>query len=386
MNVIVIGSANSVGLLPRDSLPTAMTGEDPLARFAGGKFPLADYTHLPLAGRRSHLELTVLWRGRKRTIVLTIPSEMQFSPGGSAISIAVGLAGIGLRPQLITALRVDPPDFFARGIEEYARRKGVTPLHTFPRLVTPITFTIWGLEAGDERSIVFTLKPPYAMTKRGRKEAIRKIRSLAGPFHVVATGTRHSAELKFVQEVFQIAQRRDSASVRYFMPSEALLSIRAFRPQVRAVLGLSSVWQMNQQEAVAYLQATKKRRDERLRISKLKPRELLRRLSSSIPSCPSILVTKGAQGVAAKFRDRQFFEIPAHPVSMIVDTAGAGDAFAVGFFAGLSLNCSPKECLRLATFSAAGKIAAVGEHVGIPSGETLQQFLTQLREDTAPHR
>lgn len=70
-------------------------------------------------------------------------------------------------------------------------------------------------------------------------------------------------------------------------------------------------------------------------------------------------VTCGAAGcvVAA---DGNVFEVPAEPVTRVVDTTGAGDLFAAGFLQGLSTNRSARESAIIGGVAAAEVISHYG--------------------------
>jgi sugar/nucleoside kinase (ribokinase family) len=53
-------------------------------------------------------------------------------------------------------------------------------------------------------------------------------------------------------------------------------------------------------------------------------------------------------------------EIPAMPVSQVIDTTGAGDQFAAGFLYGLTQGKSLKDCGRLGALAAAEVISHYG--------------------------
>ena len=53
-------------------------------------------------------------------------------------------------------------------------------------------------------------------------------------------------------------------------------------------------------------------------------------------------------------------EVPAHPISRLVDTTGAGDLFAAGYLAGLARGAAPAHCARLAALAAAEIIQHIG--------------------------
>lgn len=77
------------------------------------------------------------------------------------------------------------------------------------------------------------------------------------------------------------------------------------------------------------------------------------------------VVTLGAEGCAAITRERTF-TVPAAPVP-VVDTTGAGDAFAGGYIFALDHGWAPERCARFA--NAVGGLAtrAVGSQASLPT-------------------
>lgn len=69
-------------------------------------------------------------------------------------------------------------------------------------------------------------------------------------------------------------------------------------------------------------------------------------------------LTKGEEG-SVIISDGEMLEIPAVP-TQVVDTTGAGDAYAAGFLSGLTSSRSLKECGRLAAVAAAEVISHYG--------------------------
>ena len=65
-----------------------------------------------------------------------------------------------------------------------------------------------------------------------------------------------------------------------------------------------------------------------------------------------VLVTSGEQG-ALLFDGSQYFHQKIHPVGEVVDTLGAGDAFAAGFMVNYLGGISIQEALQKAAFTAA---------------------------------
>jgi sugar/nucleoside kinase (ribokinase family) len=75
--------------------------------------------------------------------------------------------------------------------------------------------------------------------------------------------------------------------------------------------------------------------------------------------CAIAAVTCGAAGcmIAA---NGEVFEVPAEPVSSVVDTTGAGDLFAAGFMHGLSTGRSARDCAVLGGVASAEVIGHFG--------------------------
>ena len=71
------------------------------------------------------------------------------------------------------------------------------------------------------------------------------------------------------------------------------------------------------------------------------------------------VVTRSADGAYVVTRDGMI-AVAAHPVERVVDTTGAGDLFAAGFLAGLSLDLDHADCARLGGLAAAEIISHLG--------------------------
>ena len=81
-------------------------------------------------------------------------------------------------------------------------------------------------------------------------------------------------------------------------------------------------------------------------------------------STRNAVVTRGARG-ALWLGDGERWESPAFPAA-VVETTGAGDAFAGGFLAGLLTGQAPESCLRFAQRAAALSTRAPGGIGGLP--------------------
>jgi sugar/nucleoside kinase (ribokinase family) len=73
----------------------------------------------------------------------------------------------------------------------------------------------------------------------------------------------------------------------------------------------------------------------------------------------TLVITRGAEG-ALGLEDGERVEIPAIPVSQVVDTTGAGDLFAAGFLAARCRGHELRKCLESGAIAAAEIISHFG--------------------------
>lgn len=377
MKVICIGSANTEKLISSGSLRAMTRGAYArrelakiLKRFSGGKFDLASYECLQ---RKNDVvcRFVFLRRTRGKTSLYLIgPRSIYSLPGGSALAIAIGLKRLGANDvALATALAEEEEESscFAH-IQAAAKRHHVRMLPSFGNQCDAATFIIYGVPRKHGRSIVLPHKPPYAVRP---KETLQAIRAASGVTHAIATGIRRADEVPFIAAAFQAARKNNPSVITYFMPNVALLrrTPTQLRKSLKEVLQHTSIWQMNASEAGIYLPQRNPTIQGRV--------ESLARLGG----VPTTIVTRGARGASA-FINGTYYEVsPA--TGLVVDDAGAGDAFAVGFLAALDLGCTPDECLQLAAWVAGKNIAHVGGWAGNPSQAAFAAELQRLRSQ--PH-
>lgn len=88
-----------------------------------------------------------------------------------------------------------------------------------------------------------------------------------------------------------------------------------------------------------------------------------------------VAITKGRKGSYLITQNDSIFS-PAFP-AVVVDTVGAGDAFAAGFLYGQIHKFAPDLCLTAGNLLASYSIQAAGARAGIPSEE---EFINKLKE------
>ncbi|GBE55785.1 MAG TPA: carbohydrate kinase family protein [Euryarchaeota archaeon] len=89
-----------------------------------------------------------------------------------------------------------------------------------------------------------------------------------------------------------------------------------------------------------------------------------------------VAVTLGRDGCYIRTGDKEI-RVEAENVR-VVDTTGAGDAFAAGFLYGLVRGYEPETCARLGNFTAARCTEHLGARDGLPFKEAVEEFITRL--------
>jgi ribokinase len=88
-----------------------------------------------------------------------------------------------------------------------------------------------------------------------------------------------------------------------------------------------------------------------------------------------VIVTLGADGIAAWQRDAAPVRLPAFKVK-VIDTVGAGDAFTAGFAAGVTENLPFEDCLRWGLAAGACTTTALGVLDALPQRAALEARLS----------
>jgi len=86
-----------------------------------------------------------------------------------------------------------------------------------------------------------------------------------------------------------------------------------------------------------------------------------------------VVVTLGEKGCFIA-SDKKKLRVPAFKTE-VVDTTGAGDAFAAGFLYGMLKSYDLESCGKLGNFVAARCIAQVGARAGLPKKQEVEEFL-----------
>jgi 2-dehydro-3-deoxygluconokinase len=88
-----------------------------------------------------------------------------------------------------------------------------------------------------------------------------------------------------------------------------------------------------------------------------------------------LVITRGARG-ATLWQEGVAHHAPAIAVT-VLDTIGAGDAFAAGYLSGILDHLGPAEALRRGTLTGAFAVASIGDWEGLPTREELSLLDTE---------
>jgi 2-dehydro-3-deoxygluconokinase len=91
----------------------------------------------------------------------------------------------------------------------------------------------------------------------------------------------------------------------------------------------------------------------------------------------AVVYKRGEKGAIAWW-EGQCAEVPAYPVSRMVDPVGAGDGFNAGFLAAWLHGAPLSDCLQCGAWCGARAVEVLGEHDGYPTADQLPAHLRRL--------
>ena len=258
------------------------------------------------------------------------PAAVAFEGGGQAANTAAWLALTGTPTAIVACVGDDVhgrdavSELRRAGIETYVVHDAARPTGTCIVLVAP----------GGERTMF-----PDAGANDGLRPGTLpdELAAVGNHLHVAGyallrAGSRPGARA-------ELGRALESGMTVSIDPSSAALLSPAFLDLVDG----AGLLLPNAEEAAVLARATD-------------PEAAARRLAEVIPE---VVVTLGEEG--ALWTDgRELLRVPAEPVAEVVDTTGAGDAFAAGFLAARLADADPEEALRAGCSLAAQAVAVPG--------------------------
>jgi sugar/nucleoside kinase (ribokinase family) len=269
-----------------------------------------------------------------------VAESLTVRPGG-CYNMALGLTRLGIR----TAWACDfGTDLFSRLVLDHAKADGIDPV-AFRHLGRDTPMVSAAFTDARERGFV---------TYRGH--------ALAAPATaVLATTTPRWLLQSFRHEPEWLAFMRaaKAAGAKIFGDCSGDGATLA-SPGVRAFIELCDVFSPNETEALVLTGAA----------------NVEAALTQLAALCPTILVKRGSDGVAALADGRRYDE-PA-PAVRVVDTVGAGDAFAAGFLAASLRDLPFAERLAMAVACGALSTTGAGSSAS-PTAAELEAFTARSR-------
>jgi sugar/nucleoside kinase (ribokinase family) len=267
-----------------------------------------------------------------------IASGLTTRPGG-CYNMALGLTRLGAK----TAWACDfGTDLFSRVVLDMAAEEGLDPV-AFRQLGRPAAMVTAAFADSEERGFI-TYRGAEVVPPDDEQIARLRPRWLLQSFRTTPDW------LRFIH-----AAKDCGAQVFGDCNGDA---VTLDTPGVRAFIGMCDVFSPNEAEA--------------MRLTRTDTAEAA--LAVLAEMAPAVLIKRGANGVSAWMAGRRYDETA--PRVAVVDTVGAGDAFAAGYLAAALADLPVAARLRQAV--ACGTLSTMGAgSSGNPTAAALEAFVTQ---------
>lgn len=266
-------------------------------------------------------------------------------PGGKGFNLAVGARRLGARVEAVFAVG---DDLFA-GIAPRALEEAGLPCARVHRVAGATGSGIGFTDAAGENCLAVSLGANLALSAAHVREAEHAIRAAALVLAQFEIGDEP------IREAFRLARAAGRRT---------LLNPSPFRPIDPDLLADTSILVMNWVEAGALARS--------LGLDGHEPDALARILLERGPDL--VVITLGGDGARAWRRDGPPLRQAAFPVD-VVDTLGAGDAFAAGLATALAEGRDLREALRRASACGSMACAGLGVLAHLPERAALERFM-----------
>ncbi|MBV7329087.1 5-dehydro-2-deoxygluconokinase [Chloroflexi bacterium TSY] len=294
--------------------------------------------------------------------------------GGSPSNIAIGSSRLGLKTALLTAVGDDEVGKF---VLRYLRDSGVATDYIPTKSGTRTGMAVVGVQPPDKFPLVFYREDPadiYLTIDDVATLPIANTRALLLSGTALSRGTCRDATLFAAGE----AQRQqvttfmdlDMRPDQWSHPQAFGLNIRTILSQLDVVIG-------TEEEFYGALSAKPERMMQGKSVTKAERDELEGRIANLLtsPNKPNTLVLKrGARGVSIYQALQAPVEAAGFPVE-ILNTVGAGDAFASGLIYGYLQGWDWYKCARMANACGAIVVTRHGCGTAMPYREEVMDFV-----------
>lgn len=257
--------------------------------------------------------------------------------GGSAANVAVALSRLGQRVGFFGAVGDDEDGRFLRRAFEL-EDVDTTNLIEISGYKTPSCLVVVD-RLGDRVILGFPRDPVATPVSRFDLEELRGAR-------VIFIGPTHTG---MAARLFAASQARDATLA--YAPGGLCHCLAP--GELQPVLDEADILFVSGPEATALTGVSN-------------PEDAMAQLAGTGPAL--IVGTLGERG-ALVVRGEERHRVPAVTVNQVVDTTGAGDAFAAGFIAAYLRGLKPRRAMSVGCAVAASAIQQLGARVGLPSWE-----------------
>ena len=299
----------------------------------------------------------------QENVTLFEAAAFQPLPGGAPANVAVGVARLGKSAAFIGKVGGDD---FGQGLRQVLVREkvDVTGLQVDPTTCT--TLSLVALTTGGEPH--FTFAPgahtrltqdeiPTTLLQSTRIVAIGSVALMHQPIGATVMFAVRQAQAAGALIAYDVNWR--PALARTLTPDQALTLLRQPIPYATVV-------KMNEHE-LQLLSGTSELMVGLAHVAAMAPHAL-------------IVVTRGGKGCAAWLRGT-IIEVPAPPVSQVVDATGAGDAFFAALLTSLPAQLADLDeaslpvMLRRATIAGALAVTKRGAIPSLPTSAEIDDFI-----------
>ncbi len=275
--------------------------------------------------------------------------EEERGAGGSAVNVAIDVARLGGRSGVVAKIAFDS---FGRVVFEelWRSRVDLRGLRIAPRGRTG--FSIVVVAAGTGEVAIYGFKGVAEELAPGEVDE-----------ELVAAGRAlHIASLRLDTSIAAARAARGAGRLVSWDPGRRLAS-----------LGLEAVGELLRLVDIVFVN----RVEARLLTGAGDPLEAAERIASAGPRL--VAVKLGAGGALLLDRGAGVaYRIPAYEPGRVVDTTGAGDAFAAAMLLRLVRGGGVVEALRYAAVAAGLKVARLGAH-SVPEGSVVEEALRRWK-------
>ncbi len=295
--------------------------------------------------------------------------------GGSPTNIAIGTAVLGLKSAACTAVGTD---YVGKYVKNYLTQKGVDCAWVFTKKGKRTGMALLGIEPPDQFPLTFYREDPadiYLHPSDIAQIEFSAIRALLLSGTAMSRGSCvqacwAAAEQASLQDTFVFLDL-DLRPDQWEAFADYGRAIRQLLTQVNCVVGTEEeFFSALAPNPLDWPAGSKLRPDQKIFLERELPQQF-----ALYPSLRALILKKGDKGASLYLKSGGQKEIPGIPVQL-VNTVGAGDAFASGLIYCWRLGKEWEDCVTFANGCGALMVTRNGCSEAMPTVEEVQKLLT----------